>query len=320
MKGVNAMIKLLVILLCFLLAGCQSTTAYTGEKETVWVLTEYTCYWDPWGWGDVTTSRYVYTYDIYGNVAISTHYSNDELQSRTINTYDERGNILTSQDYDCDGWIDLPSTHSVYTYDDQDRQLTATYTEFLKLGKEVTTRVYDDEAHTTEVRYSNGSYSMYHFNESGDIIRSYYENGSYSTDTVRTYDEGGNCILTETTATGLDYSCTRYEFTYDENGNPLSKVGYRDGVKISEKAWEYDDQNRSTYYSRWSDTDGSVTKTYVYEDGLKTTIEADGSRDLEFYDENGNVYLIESYNSEGVQTMSQRYTYTEIEIIPREED
>lgn len=309
-----------LLLLALLLAGCTAEPAYTGEKVTKTVMTENNTYWSPWE-GEVSSHwRYVSAYDIYGNCAITYYYKDDELSTKTVMTYDERGNLLTSQEYDCEGWLDLPSEHTELTYDDQGRPLTETHTWFLSFEKDVTTHVYDDEARSKTTTYSSGLVCTYWYDEAGNVIRMLQQEPEYTIDTVYTYDENGNEILQESTCTGMEYGVSVQSRSYDENGNLLLTEITQDGELFHRAQYEYDDQGRQIHYASFYADDGIFRDIrWSYEDGCETRVDQDGDRRVTWYDENGRIQYIEDYDRDGNQTMTQTFYYDEIKIIPREE-
>lgn len=219
-----------------------------------------------------------YTYDENGNrLSFCLYDADGVLYNRIVYTYDERGNMLTQEEYDGRDATFVSST--VYTYDDQDRLLTCTATDY---DGEVTvyTYTYDEDGnyHYSYVYYTEDAwgemvpvtYTVYfdgeerslgykvttesgavreqkeiRYDENGDNIyqRMLYNWGeSYDSDsvTILTYNEPGKLLTSETTENGEITSATTY--TYDEHGNQLTYDYYGGSSSWGRRVRTYDEQ------------------------------------------------------------------------------
>lgn len=280
-----------LLLALLLLAGCAEP--YDGPTESQLVLSEhYTTYtpgepFDPW------TTRYSFTYDIYGNVAQTRNYRDDELDSENSYTYDENGNLLTDETWDHTGWLPTLVHRREYTYDAQNRVLTEVTRDFWGRETARTEHIYDDEARTETVTYESGV-SIRYFDENGNTLRSIYRprDGSYTE--------------------------SEDVYTYDENGNRLTCYSYRDGVLESYWVDAYDGQNRLIHSASYL-PDGTLEREWRYEyndeANSKICYKPNGTRREEYYLDDGQLHAIKDYDEYDNLTMNQHYSYREI-LVP----
>ncbi len=267
--------RLLTIILCILLlTGCAQT--YDGPTIGKSVLSrEETTYYDPSG--ESVYTRREYTYDIYGNQTqiLESSYLGDseEPQSelKTVMRCDEAGNVIRQRLYDLSGWLPKKLSDTRHEYDDRGRMISGRYNQ--GFGWEDTTIVYDDGANKrTTIGF--GSTIVEYLDENGWVVRSesVFADGEPITEeyerrpdgqvlTIRTYQDG---VLRNTT-----------EYTYDDQGRPLTWTSTEDGVSAACYSWEYGDTYEKFFYP-----DGSWTATDFSADGIphaRMTVNADGT-------------------------------------------
>ncbi len=234
--------------------------------------------------GESIKSKYVYTYDVFGNKLSYSYYNysiSESLFSRSVYTYDENGNNLSRFDYGTDG-ITL-AKKVVNTYDSDGNQLASlTYNsdgitltdKILKTydnaGNRLTYSVYEADGVTLIMKYLNT------FDSNGNMLT----NSLYGTDGVTlsqksifTYDSYGNSSSTSRyLADGISLDW-RSVSTYDINNNLLSSRYYNtDGVTLKYKfLYAYDDYNNRTVYSYYSDG-VTLTSQHIISWGTKQYI------------------------------------------------
>ncbi len=285
--------KLLALSLALLLlTGCAAT--YDGPTVEKPVLSEYTAqhYSSFFGSTDMLYStRATYAYDIYGNMVRTQAYRDGELESVTNLRYDDRGNRICQTTWDHTGWIPLISRREKRTYDDQNRLLTTVY--YNGWGRETDRSVYTYDDETGIRTYQD---------ETGAIRQTTW------------YDENG----LELRQTADEYE-TIYE--YDDRGNRTGWVSYRSGILSDSYKARYDDQNRLIWDARF-DASGSLKSEseYTYDDEAHTMTHRrpNGQVRCEHYLPDGRISRIEDYNTEGVITLVQKYTYRDIQVPVKE--
>ena len=246
-------------------------------------------YWD----GSDFTYTTLYTFDEAGNEILYESYEGDDLTSRTESTYDERGNVLTTKHYT--EYEQDESYDAVYTYDAQDRLLTATVTtqregtvvydytydedgsyhysysyDAKNCGIMIPvtyTRYYDKEDRLVGHEYVGEDGTVYEkletrYGVDGNEIYDYalYAWDGEKSETIRedTFNEQGKTIRSQRTENGEVVSAT--EYTYDERGNMV----YMNSSDFKTLERTYDEQNRlltqrETWIGGWQNT------TYTYD-------------------------------------------------------
>lgn len=309
--------RMIAFLLCvLLLTGCAQV--YEGPTETVWVVSETTK--EQITFDLVRQERVVYAYDIYGRVAQTMEYWNEEERNKTVYTYDDHGNLLREEYYSLSGWFPKRRQQTFYTYDEQDRRTSMIY----EFGGKTETEhryAYDDEANTRTTTYF-GSVTIETFDENGNLERKEYRNSDGTELTEYTlrpdgqpmtaryievdgrdytrhleYDEHGECIAMTTEEAGVFTEDYRYRYEYDDQGRKLRKVELTGSAEIELTRWEYDDLNRSV------------------------TIWTQGERDTTIrYDDAGREIERISYDSKtGEAAIIYTYAYRPIQVPAKEE-
>lgn len=164
-------------------------------------------------------------------------FDNWELVSIITPTYDDNGNIISAE-------LKFASTDqtrtNTYTYDESNRLIEANLSyDYKYRAPDVIYYTYDENGNLTEKKcHGNSDIYRYSYDENGDLIREEYVNvSSYSSieETVESYeyeyeyDESGY-LVKRTVTHYYEYSDGApvkkkvgvYEYTNDENGNPLS--------------------------------------------------------------------------------------------------
>lgn len=280
--------KLFALLLAVVLvSGCAAT--YDGPTQTKYALTEYTVthFYTFFDWEEESyTNRTVYAYDIYGNRVREMEYRDGELESVTNMKYDDRGNLISERRWDHSRFIPLPDGSQKFTYDDQDRLLTTRYFDGWGRQTSSSSYTYDDEAMTSTWRNDQGDSRTSWLDEEGREIRALA--GEYET-----------------------------VYEYDDLGNRISWVSYKNGVFFDSYEARYDDQGRQIWGGRYN-TQGELEHetTWEFDDEAHTmtTRRPDGQVRYQYFDAEGRLHMIEDYDETGELTMVQRYYYTQIRV------
>ena len=299
----------------------------TGNSDWATPLETYTAYtYDP---QDRVVSRsyrndnirYLefYTYYDNGEILSYIHTSLDEngdnVDSRSSGynrIFDQRGNVVKEEHFDI---YDAACNYTLtFTYDEQDRILTRTYTDY---GGIAETRTYDyDGEGNYHYTYIGGTYtqtswydkdgrflksettdhatgevvelSEYRFDDRGNEI--YYRSRHFGDETFRsqTYNKQGKLLKSETTKNGEIYA--RSTRTYDQNGNELTYEYFNGSIVWGRETRTYDRQGhlltwQQMGYNGWSN------HTYTY-------------------DEAGNRIQSECKSNDGTTT-TEEFTYDE---------
>lgn len=278
--------KLIPLLLALLLlGGCAQT--YDGPTTAKEVVSQSeTVHISP-NTGERFTTRYVYAYDIYGNCAQYSAYSENELQTVERRRFDENGNKISAVRWDHSGLIPLFEGRWEYTYDDRGRCLLQVSKNFLGIENGRATYTYDDEnfiyTHTASV---DNNTTTYYCDEDWNTLRTVSDLG---------FDE---------------------TFTYDDRGNCTGVLTYENGKFWGRTETEYDEQNRPLCWRTYDETGKCVSETaYTYDDEARTAkrTNENGTR-IEYYTPEGALYLMEDYNQNGELRLYQQYDFTEIRV------
>jgi len=320
-------IFLLMLVLLFLLTGCQTT----GPK-TVWCLTERKTLTDGEEIPYIVQIRYgadgtpleclagpegalvqvgLRTYDEQGNLVYykNTYFDREE-------TYDLRGNILEKKS---------GGKQYRFAYDESDRMLSQ---EILnEEGKQIslTRYVYDEKGNLIleEVGWDGmvNSETRYTYDAQGNCLsETYYQDGKPSQLAVSReyeYDSKGYLIREQCYLGGEPYGCT-YTYTYDEKGNRLSFLQENDDGSAFEGYYTFNEAGQETSFTDVTrDPDGTEYKKYLYYTydswGNKS-----GQHDIDYsgeerkflwiYDKDGNL-LTESRETNGRMDYETLRTY-----------
>lgn len=276
--------KLLPLFLTLVLCGCAAT--YDGPTAAKEVVTQ-TDTVHITSTGEQFTSRAVYAYDIYGNCAQYSSYSENELQTVERRRFDENGNKISVVRWDHSGFLPLFEGRWEYTYDAQGRCILQVSKNFLGIENGRAAFDYDDEAFTyTFTTSETDNTTVYYCDENWNTLRA---------------------------VSGLGFDET---FTYDDRGNCTSVLTYENGVFWGRTETEYDDQDRPLTWRNYDET-GACTfeTTYVYDDDAHTATRFDGDgKRIEYYTAEGELYLIEDYNQNGELRLYQQHYFTEIRV------
>lgn len=283
--------RMIAFFLCaLLLNGCAAT--YDGPTVATPILTEIYSHGTVGGSDVDYVYRYVYAYDIYGNQVRRMDYYNNELDCVVKMRYDDRGNLISRTTWDHNGWIPLPDGRVTYTYDEQDRKLTAVYDNGWGMETERVTYIYDDENRTQTWESSTGDWEITYLDEAGNETRIVHSSGR---ETV---------------------------YTYDDRGNRIGKATYENGLLRERWEYRFDEQNRQTYgaaYNADGDLRSDTTCLYDDEAHTQTTLSSDGSKRVEYHHEDGRMHMTEDYGDDGALLMYAMYYYRDIQV-PAEED
>lgn len=281
--------KLLPLLLCAaLLAGCAQT--YDGPTVQRSVLCRIASTYYDNSDDSTISSKTEYTYDIYGNIAQTVEYMDDEPVSKSVSRYDAAGRLLNQTDYDLTGWFPTRISTDKYTYDDQGRITSTTHRHGFET--ETVTYTYDDEARTQTITLPDGS-----------VV-------------VQYHDEQGRAVRSECTAANGDTSAE--EFERREDGQWLRVRYYQNGILETIAEYTYDDQGRLL---TWTETaDGETHTVFRYEYGARYQIRynEDGSKVSTSYRDDGKIQYIVHSDAHGKVTEDSYYYYTDIQV-PAEE-
>ncbi len=311
--------KLMILLLCvLLLTGCTKT--YDGPTETRWVITEAITEHYSTVNVFVDTYRTVYSYDIYGNLAQTLEYRNDQETFKNVFTYDDRGNLLTETFYSLGGLFPKRSGRREYTYDDRGRILS----DILEQGSPDTARYYTYEDTTYRCTTSSDGVLVQEeqFAMDGTLLwqKQYDRNGWL--ETAYTYDTDGEVLEKHITdSAGNDY-IERYE--RNSHGDHIRGWRIEDGVEteIYHQDYEYDDQGRMTRLFKIEDgvRRESSRREYLDENGSYTSYRGDQPSYTVIFDERGN-WIENAHYFDGTEEVGyrQRTVYRQIQVPVKEE-
>lgn len=226
-----------------------------------------------------------------------------------------------------------------YVYDERGRELLYREFSYDDYGRQTECWEYSDgslvsffTAVWTADNISEGTYSYY---EEGTVIREVYDDrgnlileeevvqGQIAQSTSYEYDQYGNlCTSENLDGDGAVIVLIYCEYTYDGEGNVLSRKEYVNGDLVSWMEMEYDSENREVSSVHYN-ADGSLnyTTSTAYEGNTETYInyDADGNTNLTqitVYDELGNVLSRETWQW-GEMVSRVENVYQTFEIIAR---
>jgi hypothetical protein len=253
--------------------------SYDTPSRTMIVITKAYSYPTKW-----LTEEYIYN-------------DNGAAVSHEVRTYDEDGRLISSV-YEGIGGSDK-ETH---TYDEFGREATTTYESTYNDGETenyyVNTYTYDYDMW--------GQRSRIVCQGTGDVV---YE-------TVYTYDDDGNMLMSETTDNS---GRSGYYYTYDENGNLIkSTFAYEDEVMY---ATEYVlDADGNVVLTRELDGEGNVSSSQEskYTDGRvsqSTYTSGDYTSFTNYtYDERGNLIRYETQDNYGTYVANTIYNEKDLRV------
>lgn len=264
------------------------------------------------------TVRFVesYAYDDDNDAIISYTYTPiyDDGPTRSsgyIRTFDQRGNVVKEEHFDI--YDEAYNYILTYTYDEQDRILTRTHTDYDDEA-DVWTYVYDEEGNYHCVHKGDEYTQTTHYNKDGKLVKTeivHNETGEVRELYEYRYDEKGNEIYRRTRY--LDNE-TVHTTTYNERGLILSSESSRDGEVYAMSAYTYDQNGNKLTYEHFSGSTiwGRETLSYDEQGHLLTWKKMDQnswSNTTYTYDEAGNRIKGECKSNEG--TTTEEYTYDE---------
>ncbi|MBQ8742865.1 MAG: hypothetical protein IJZ03_05810 [Clostridia bacterium] len=301
--------------------GEKLTELFDEKEETI-----SSTYYD--AGGNVSeSSDYEYTYDKDGNVVFSKEYVDGKLyrekqysyttydyaytptyiskdtayyqDEKYIYEYNENNDCVRILRYDSDGELTSESTFKT-TYDK--------YGNYIKLQEFI----------NGELTYEH-EYSYYTDDKKSthESKRTFYDDGYKD---VVWYDEDGNTLkeIRYDPDGNVEYE-HNYEYTRDENGNPLYEKQYENGELIYEKEYSYfPDDPDSTYVSKETEyypDGGKYVTIYDNHENIKSETEYDSDGQIVYseeheniYNSNGDLVKINEYEN-GVLVETYEYSY-----------
>ncbi len=276
-----------------------------------------------------------YTYDALGRIISFT----DEAGSVKY-FYDNNGNILSvteqlpdgttrtiTRTYDCmnrvSSYTDYKGNTIQYGYDELGNLITLTYA-----GGEIIRYAYYPNGLLKSVTDVKGNITSYEYDSKENVIKTVYADGTVET---RSYN-GSNKLTVQETKNAIGAILSRYEYTYDENGNVTKTTGIDSGDigKVTEAEYKYDASNRLISYNGKEvqyDKDGNITcgpldgEMVSYEYDCRNRLVKVGDTQYE-YDAENNRIAVETgeYREEYVvntnAALSQTLTATRYEKNP----
>lgn len=341
------------LLIAVLLAGCgakpPAETGGTAGSAPTTVSTEPTVAPAPTEPTAPTEPPQLHTVWVWTQQTISGNQGSGGVYTRS---YDKKGNLLTDAYASNDG---KAGYQEAYTYDEQGRMLThASYDSHSATGK--SEFIYNDAGLlVTELFTNNEGYSAktdYTYGSYGELVEKVTVSGKTEDRTVYTYDEMGHLIKEEQTLrTGeKETKPLRLEYTYDQNGNRLSKSEFRMDTLHRKEEWTYNQANQPITF-RYTDGKGTVMEEakylyfpdgkldqetyyegksavsaiyYIYDDAGRVVKKASGTPYEKFidvrqnvlytYDEHGNLLTEVTAKKDGTELSRREYTYISMEV------
>ena len=225
--------------------------------------------------GTTKTEKKEYTYDNQGKQHIlnSETNTNGYKENRSY-TYDENGRQLTNTYSDSNGRTSSYQS----TYNDDGKALTSNYQD----NYSCLSGVCKGYSYTQEFTYDENGKQI-----ARDYVRSdgYEENRSY------TYDENGRQLTNNYSDTsGYEYG---YSYTYDENGHKLTEEFSNSRGREYAYEYEYDENGRKTAESYYSS--GGALQYWQYDENGRQIGYVNGNSSsgwMTVEDENGNSKVV----------------------------
>jgi hypothetical protein len=188
------------------------------------------------------------TYDSKNRMTSQSNYMGTEIQSRTIYNYNESGSQMTELNYDNSDTI--PNETNLHYYDKAGQDTFTVYNS--RYGKTEWRTTYDAKGNRIKLEVSEGEpgtvteTNYYKYDEAGNRLE-HSENSEHTggktiiTEKV-TYDLNGNEIeKLEFDYTGKLTKTMKYEYTYDSQGNWITRTIFCDGDQTGyeERTIEY---------------------------------------------------------------------------------
>lgn len=282
-------------LVCLLLTGCgQSYDGETVEKQVVTSMTSE--FWYDGIFDQIhTTSVREYGYDEYGRRTYEKWISDGETISSSRYFWSRDGLECTEISFDHQGWIPWPYARVKEVYDENGKVREKTMYKFFTVSQR----------------------SIYSYDDAGNLIRLEATDGEGNLEILQeyTWDENGNRL--RTTDLSPDGIQSIVEYTYDETGNQTGWYSRENGVLQEYVETTYDEQGRKVFSARY---DGNGERLHYWEytysdDGLEMTTSYSGERtSIDYYNEAGQCFRIETYDNDGNLTGVTNYTYETIQV------
>ena len=269
----------------------QQTTYANTYDEDGNLLTSLTYY------GSILEYTEIYTYDEHGNM---THYESDVPRDNSYDdwtyTYDEQGRVTSATGYS----MGTAGCKRTYTYTDVGYTEASDYNTYGEHDYTVTTYAADGTVQKYEYHYGYGSNETIYFKGKPFLYNDYDADGNITVQQVWKYDTStfanglltqyryvrsvdkdafsyvmdadGTPHLVEPSSAPTDEFVTEYVYTYDADGNVISRTAYTDTVLSEEVTYtvmtvpgDYS-FGRKTPADRASVTRGKPYKEYVIDD------------------------------------------------------
>lgn len=284
-----------VLLICLLLTGCGSSTpAEAVEKQLLTSMESE--FWQTLLYDTVHTIHISeYGYDEYGRKVREKLILNDETVTSSRYFWSRDGLECTEISFDHQGWIPRPIFRVKEVYNENGKVREKTMYKFFTVSQR----------------------SIYSYDDAGNLIRLEATDGEGNLEILQeyTWDENGNRL--RTTDLSPDGVQSIVEYTYDETGNQTGWYSRENGVLQEYVETTYDEQGRKVFSARY---DGNGERLHYWEytysdDGLEMTTSYSGERtSIDYYNEAGQCFRIETYDNDGNLTGVTNYTYETIQV------
>ena len=300
---------LLALCAAALLSGC----GHTHQTSGVWQA-DAEKHWQTCADCGQTAEEAAHTLDESGVCALCGAEVIDWGDSRSVYQYNEHGDLLRSADYDADGTV-ITETVNTYEYDADGMLLRAAAMTDGVLTEESDYTVVDGECVISRlVGYmTDGSHYVDEYDTFGNVVRmtTYNAEGALDQQMDSEYAllEDGQWVEVQSTITEADG--TRFVSGYSETGDQVSAVHYEaDGSVASVSRWDYtydEDGNWKTvqYFCNGALTTDMIYATEATEDGSTTYPQTvteyaeDGGWTVTVNDADGNVLSETRYDAAG---------------------